>query len=222
MKKKILLVDDEIRMRILLSDFLKAEGYDVVEASNGKEAVELFYRDSNISLIILDVMMPQMDGWHVCEEIRHSSQVPILFLTAMSSERDEIMGFRYGADEFIRKPFSPSVLVLRVNALLKRIYGDEDILIKGHLKVDSKKNLVWENDRVIELSQTEFKLLFYLIQNEHNILSRDQLLDNVWGFQYDGTDRTVDTHMNRLRLKLKTSSNYIKTVRGTGYMFEVG
>lgn len=221
MKKKILLVDDEIRMRILLSDFLKAEGYDVIEASNGKEAIEKFYNSHNIGLIILDVMMPEMDGWQVCSEIRSVSDVPILFLTAMSSETDEVKGFKCGADEFIKKPFSPSVLVLRVNALFKRIYGNHDILTKGLLKIDSDKNIIWEDGLLIELSQTEYKLLMCLIQNEHKVLSRAQILDNVWGFQYHGTDRTVDTHMNRLRLKLKKSSHYIITIRGTGYMFEV-
>ncbi|MBN2897258.1 MAG: response regulator transcription factor [Clostridia bacterium] len=221
MKKKILVVDDETRMRILLSDFLTAEGYEVIEASNGREAMNTFCSMPGIRLIILDVMMPELNGWQVCEEIRTISDVPILFLTAMSSENDEIKSFICGADEFIKKPFSPSVLVLRVNALIKRIYGEEDIIEKGMLRIDRTCNMVWETHDLIELSQTEFKLLMYLIQNEHAVLSREQILDNVWGFQYDGTDRTVDTHMNRLRIKLKKSNHYIRTIRGIGYMFEV-
>jgi DNA-binding response OmpR family regulator len=221
MKRKILVVDDEKRMRILLTDFLKAEGYDVLEAENGVAALSIFFETPDIDLVVLDVMMPNKDGWQVCNEIRAVSQVPILFLTAMSSEKDEIKGFGCGADEYIKKPFSPSVLVIRVNTLLKRVYGNVSLESKGLLKVDYDKRLVWEEETLIELSQTEYKLLVYLIQNEHNVLSREQILDNVWGFQYDGTDRTVDTHMNRLRIKLKKTSPYIRTMRGVGYLFEV-
>jgi len=166
-------------------------------------------------------MMPELNGWDVCEEIRRVSSVPIIFLTALSSESNEAKGFMSGGDEFIKKPFSPTVLVLRVNALMKRIYGETAVAVKGALTVDAGKKLVWENNQLIDLSQKEYKLLIYMIHNEKTVLSREQLLDNVWGFQYDGTDRTVDTHMNRLRFKLKDSGHYIKTIRGMGYMFEV-
>lgn len=221
MNKKILVVDDEERMRILLSDFLSAEGYRVLEAKNGAQALEYFYTHLDIALVVLDVMMPEMGGFSVCEEIRRSSGVPILFLTAMSSEIDEISGLRIGADEYIRKPFSPSILMLRINKLIERVYGSSKEIVKGELKIDSEKKLVWVKDHLIDLSQTEYKLLHYLIQNERVVLSRDQLLDNVWGYQYVGTDRTVDTHMNRLRIKLQDTGSFIKTVRGVGYLFEV-
>ncbi len=221
MKKRILIIEDEVRMRILLSDFLTAEGYEIFEASNGRQGIELFYNTPEIHMILLDVMMPELNGWDVCEEIRRVSSVPIIFLTALSSESNEAKGFVSGGDEFIKKPFSPTVLVLRVNALMKRIYGEMAVSVKGTLTVDEKKKLVWENNQLIDLSQKEYKLLIYMINNEKTVLSREQLLDNVWGFQYDGTDRTVDTHMNRLRFKLKGSSHYIKTIRGMGYMFEV-
>lgn len=222
MNKKILIVEDEKRMRILLSDFLCAEGYCAIEAKTGKEALDFFYNIPDISLIILDVMMPEISGYSVCKEIRKVSNVPILFLTAMASEFDEITGLQLGADEYIRKPFSPSILMLRINRLIERVYGLSNELNKGDLKVDIDKKLVWVKDLLIDLSQTEYKLLIYLITNERVVLSREQLLDNVWGYQYDGTDRTVDTHVNRLRLKLRETGSFIRTVRGSGYFFEVG
>lgn len=221
MGKKILIVDDEERMRLLLSDFLCIEGYRVLEAKNGNEALNYFYTHSDIALIVLDVMMPEMDGFRVCEEIRSSSNVPILLLTAMSSESDEISGLKLGADEYIRKPFSPSILMLRINKLIERVYGVSTEIIKGELKIDSDKKLVWINNKLVDLSQTEYKLLHCLVQNERLVLSREQLLDNVWGYQYVGTDRTVDTHMNRLRFKMQETGRFIKTVRGVGYLFEV-
>lgn len=222
MGNKVLLVDDEERMRILLSDFLCAEGYSVLEAKNGSEALDYFYSHSDICLVILDVMMPEINGFKVCESIRESnSMVPILFLTAMSSEADELSGLKIGADEYIRKPFSPSVLMLRIKKLIDRVYGTSKEMSKGDLLIDSEKKLVWHKNHLIDLSQTEYRLLLFLVRNEGLVLTREQLLDNVWGYQYIGTDRTVDTHMNRLRFKMKEAGDFIKTVRGVGYLFEV-
>ncbi|NQT58237.1 MAG: response regulator transcription factor [Bacteroidetes bacterium] len=221
MKKKILIADDESRMRILISDFLINEGYEVIEALNGREAVDKFVEDPSIHLVILDIMMPVLNGFDTCSQIRKISKVPILMLTAKNTENDELQGFRKGTDEYIKKPFSPSVLVARINALMLRIYGDSKKISKGNLLINSDSHLVEINGASIDLSQTEFKLLLYLIENENRVLSRDQLLNYVWGYDYDGTERTVDTHMNRLRIKLKSSGNYLKTVRGFGYKFKV-
>lgn len=221
MKHKILIADDEARMRILVSDFLNNEGYEVLEAADGEVAIDLFYESTDVHLVILDVMMPGMDGWDVCKEIRKSSQVPIIMLTAKNSEQDELTGFKHGSDEYITKPFRPAILVARVNALIKRTYGDQSATNYGCLTVDYNNHSVKANNQSIKLSQTEFKLLAYLIQNQDNLLSRDQLLNNVWGYDYEGTDRTVDSHMNRLRSKLLDAGDYIQTIRGFGYKFEV-
>ncbi len=217
----VLIADDEPRMRILVSDFLQNENYNVIEAKNGLEAVDLFFSDQSIHLVILDVMMPEMDGWDACREIRNVSQVPIIMLTAKNTEADELTGFDKGSDEYITKPFSPSILVARVNALIKRTYGSSKEKAYGILSIDYTNNQCRCNDVSLELSTTEFKLLSYLIQNKNAILTRDQILDNVWGYDYEGTDRTVDSHMNRLRSKLQEAGNYIRTVRGSGYKFEV-
>lgn len=221
-KKSILIADDEPRMRILISDFLENEGYGVIEANDGLEAVDKFLKDPGIHLVILDIMMPGLDGFEVCKRIREISKVPILMATAKNSEEDELTGFRKGTDEFIRKPFSPSVLVARVNALIKRTYGDDqEIITKGDLTINPEELKVTYKDIDIDLSQTEYKLLYYMVENEDNILSREKLLNYVWGYDYDGTERTVDTHMNRLRMKLGDCGDYIKTIRGFGYKFEV-
>ena len=224
MSKKILIADDEKNMRILISDFLINEGYEIIEASNGKEAVEKFKADSSIHLVILDVMMPLLDGWQTCELIRKMSQVPIIMLTAKNTEADELTGFIRGSDEYIKKPFSPTILVARVNALIKRTYQELDKteeINKGNLNINLKQHVIKSNNETLDLSHTEYKLLMYLIENENNVLTRDMLLDSVWGTEYEGTDRTVDSHMNRLRVKMKSSGEYIKTVRGYGYKFEV-
>jgi DNA-binding response OmpR family regulator len=221
MKKKILIADDEIRMRILISDFLINEGYDIIEAADGKEALDKFVNEPTIHLVILDIMMPFLTGWEVCAHIRKISKVPVIMLTAKNAENDELYGFKKGTDEYIKKPFSPSILVARVNALIDRTYGDRSILISGPLRIDTDKHIVKVHGDIIDLSTTEYKLLLYMIDNEGNVLSREQLITKVWGYDYDGTDRTVDTHMNRLRMKLKEYGNYIKTVRGYGYKFEV-
>jgi len=221
MKKKILVADDESRMRILISDFLKDAGYSIIKASDGAEAIVEFRRNPDLSLVILDVMMPHYNGWEVCEEIRSTSDIPIIMLTAKVAESDELQGFDKGADEYIKKPFSPSVLVARVNALIKRSYKDISIIKKGRLIIDTEKHILKCDDIKIDLSLTEYKLLMYLIESESVVLDRDSLLNNVWGYDYTGTDRTVDTHINRLRDKLNAASSYIKTVRGYGYKFEV-
>ncbi|MCM1989539.1 response regulator transcription factor [Oceanirhabdus seepicola] len=223
MNKKILIADDELRMRILISDFLSLEGYEILEAQDGKEALDIFTQDPNIHLVILDVMMPYFDGWQVCEKIRMNSSVPIIMLTAKNTEPDELTGFKSGADEYITKPFSPSIFVARVNALFNRTYSplESDIIIKGALNINTKQHKVTVLNSPVTLSSTEFKLLTYMIENEGSVLTRENLLDQVWGYDYEGTDRTVDTHMNRLRIKLKKSGIYIKTIRGYGYKFEV-
>ena len=221
MSYKILIADDEERIRILVSDFLKTNDYSVLEAKNGEEAINLFYEDPTIHLLLLDVMMPLMDGFEVLDEIRKISQVPVIMLTAKSAEQDELKGFNTGADEYITKPFRPTILMARVKALLNRTYGASATSIYGCLTIDTEQHSLKVNDEVIQLSQTEFKLLTYMINNQDNVLSRDQILNNVWGFDYYGTARTVDTHMNRLRIKLKDAGNYITTIRGYGYKFEV-
>lgn len=221
MNYKILVADDEQRMRILVSDFLTNNKFTVIEAADGAEALDLFVADPSIHLVILDVMMPKLNGFEVCARIREFSHVPIIMLTAKNTEQDELNGFIKGSDEYITKPFSPSILVARVKALIHRTYGSSDLLDFGCLHIDTKNHTLKCHDTSISLSQTEFKLLMYLINNKDQLLSRDQLLDNVWGYDYIGTDRTVDTHINRLRSKLLDSGKYIKTVRGYGYTFEV-
>lgn len=221
MKNKILVVDDEKRMRMLISDFLIDNGYDVIEAADGEDAIDVFFSDNDIKLIILDVMMPHLDGWQVCKEIRKSSDIPIIMLTAKVTEQDELTGFNKGIDDYIKKPFSPTVLVARVNSLFKRVYGNDKIIIKGKLTIDVNNHIITSHDKNVNLSNTEFKLLVYFVQNEGRMLSRENILTSVWGYDFEGTDRTVDTHINRLRDKLANTGEYIKTVRGFGYKFEV-
>ncbi|WP_099190713.1 response regulator transcription factor [Tepidibacter mesophilus] len=220
--KKILIADDENRMRKLVSDFLKKEGYSIIEANDGKEALDLFEQENNIDLVILDVMMPKYDGWMVCRDIRKKSGVPIIMLTARSEEFDELFGFEMGADEYVKKPFSPKILVARVNALLRRsIEEKKDIQVFGNLKIDDNAKIVYVENQVAELSPKEYELLLYMIKNKGVALSREQILNNVWGYDYFGELRTVDTHINRLRIKLENQSDLIHTVRGIGYRFEV-
>ncbi|WP_058484866.1 response regulator transcription factor [Defluviitalea phaphyphila] len=221
--KKILVADDEFRMRKLVGDFLKREGFSIIEAENGKIALENFKKNTNIDLVILDVMMPEYDGWTVCREIRKISKVPILMLTARSEEFDELFGFEIGADEYITKPFSPKVLVARVNAILRRIDNTDtnNETSFGELKIDKDAHTVYIHNNPIDLTPKEYELLLYLVENKNKALSRDQILNYVWGIDYFGDDRTVDTHINRLRTKLKDLNHYIQTVRGYGYKFEV-
>lgn len=224
MGKTILVVEDEDRMRKLISDYLKIEDFKVIEATNGNEAL-LQFSSKKIDLIILDVMMPGLDGFEVCKAIRQNSDVPIVFLTAKGEEEDKLTGFELGADEYVTKPFSPKVLVAQSKALLKRIEGtigkpDNIFDIQG-LKVNLLSRQVYVDSKEIGLSPTEYDLLAYLIKNKGIALSRNALLDNVWGYSYDGDLRTVDTHIKRLREKLLHKSKFICTVRGSGYRFEV-
>lgn len=222
-KFKILVVDDESRMRRLIRDFLKAEGYEVLEAADGVKALDLYYEDRTIALLILDVMMPKMDGWQVCREIRQTSTVPILMLTARSEERDELRGFELGVDEYVTKPFSPRILVARVNAILKRsgAISEEGVLCAGGIEVDSAAHIVRVDEQEIDLSIKEFELLVYFMEHPRLALTREQILNHVWNYDYFGDARTIDTHVKKLRSKLGAKGNYIKTVWGMGYKFEV-
>ncbi len=222
MAAKILIADDENRIRKLVNDFLSREGYEIIEANDGKEALDIFY-EKNPDLVILDVMMPKFTGLEVCKEIRESSSVPIIILTAKDTESDELSGFSSGADEYISKPFSPKILVARVNALLRRsnTFNTEDVLDAGKIHVDINAHLVTVNDVEIVLSVKEFELLCYFINNQGIALSREKILDNVWDYDYFGDARTVDTHVKKLRAKLKDYGKYIQTIWGMGYKFEV-
>ena len=221
MKTKILIADDEKRMLILLKDFLERADYEVVTASNGEDAYYKFIYSKDIDLVILDVMMPLMNGLEVCEKIRETSNVPIIMLTAKTQEHDELSGFVKGADEYIKKPFSPSVLVARVNAILKRTTKKSMIYRDDALMIDFNMHQTTVNKKIVKLGKIEYKILNYFIDNRGAVLSREQILDEVWGYDYEGTDRTVDTHINRLRNKLLECGNYIQTVYGFGYVFEV-
>ena len=220
---KILVVDDESRMRKLVRDFLEREGYQVLEAGDGMEAMEIFYEDKDIALIILDVMLPRMDGWQTCREIRETSEVPVIMLTARSEERDELQGFSLGIDEYISKPFSPKILVARVGALLRRTHGAnvEDVISVGGIQIDKAAHQVKVDGKEIELSYKEFELLAYFAENQGIALSREKILNNVWNYDYFGDARTIDTHVKKLRSKLGDQGNYIKTIWGMGYKFEV-
>lgn len=220
---KILVVDDESRMRKLVRDFLEREGYQVLEAGDGMEAMEIFYEDKDIALVILDVMMPRMDGWQTCREIRETSEVPVIMLTARSEERDELQGFSLGVDEYISKPFSPKILVARVGALLRRTHGAnvEELISVGGIQIDKAAHQVKVDGKEIELSYKEFELLAYFAENQGIALSREKILNNVWNYDYFGDARTIDTHVKKLRSKLGDQGNYIKTIWGMGYKFEV-
>ncbi len=220
---KILVVDDESRMRKLVRDFLVKKGYDVVEAGDGEEALDIFYADKEISLIILDVMMPKMNGFEVCREIREHSKVPIIMLTAKGGESDELNGFELGVDEYISKPFSPKILVARVEAILRRTnHTDEpQILTAGAITIDQSAHIVTIDGRQVDLSYKEFELLTYFIENAGIALSREKILNSVWNYDYFGDARTIDTHVKKLRSKMGSHGDYIKTIWGMGYKFEV-
>ena len=219
---KILVVDDESRMRKLVKDFLGKKGYEVIEAENGEVAVDKFFEQKDIALIILDVMMPKMDGWQVCREIREYSKVPIIMLTAKSDEKDELLGFELGIDEYISKPFSPKILVARVEAILRRTNQlGEDTMEIGGIVIDKSAHEVRVGENRIDLSYKEFELLTYFVTNQGVALSRERILNNVWNYDYFGDARTIDTHVKKLRSKLGDKGDYIKTVWGMGYKFEV-
>ena len=219
----ILVVDDESRMWKLVKDFLSKKGYDVIEAENGEEAVDKFFETKDIALILLDVMMPKMDGWEVCREIRKMSQVPIIMLTAKSDEKDELLGFELGVDEYITNPFSPKILVARVEAILRRtnVIGPDDIIEIGGIRLNKAAHEVTIDGESVELSFKEFELLTYFVTNQGVALSRERILNNVWNYDYFGDARTIDTHVKKLRSKLKDKGEYIKTIWGMGYKFEV-
>lgn len=220
---KILVVDDEQRIRKLVKDFLVKKNYEVIEAANGKEAVDIFFESNDFALIILDVMMPVMDGWQVCREIREYSQVPIIMLTAKGDERDELHGFELGVDEYISKPFSPKVLVARVEAIIRRVNGGdiEDKIEAGGILLDKVAHVVTIDDKPIDLSFKEFELLSYFMENKAVALSREKILNHVWNYDYYGDARTIDTHVKKLRFKMGDKGDYIKTVWGMGYKFEI-
>lgn len=219
---KILVVDDEARMRKLVKDFLSKSGYDVLEAEDGSQAMDIFFEEKDIALVILDVMMPKMDGWETCREIRGYSKVPIIMLTAKSDEKDELLGFQLGVDEYISKPFSPKILVARVEAILRRtnVNAGEEILEVGGIVVDKSAHSVTIDGEPIELSFKEFELLVYFMENKGIALSREKILNSVWNYDYFGDARTIDTHVKKLRSKMKGKGDLIKTVWGIGYKLE--
>lgn len=219
---KILVVDDEQRMRKLVKDFLAKKNYEVMEAENGEDAVDLFYENKDIALIILDVMMPKMNGWEVCKEIRQYSQVPIIMLTAKSDEKDELTGFELGVDEYISKPFSPKILVARVEAILRRTsVVEDDVITNGGITINQAAHEVLIDGNRVDLSFKEFELLTYFMTNQGVALSRERILNHVWNYDYFGDARTIDTHVKKLRSKLGDKGEYIKTIWGMGYKFEV-
>lgn len=219
---KILVVDDESRMRKLVKDFLTKSGYLVIEAADGSEAIDIFFEQKDIALILLDVMMPKMDGWEVCREIRQYSKVPIIMLTAKSDERDELQGFELGVDEYITKPFSPKILVARVEAILRRIgqKGRGDALTAAGIVLDKAAHQVTIDGKAVELSYKEFELLAYFMENQGVALSREKILNHVWNYDYFGDARTIDTHVKKLRSKMGEKGDLIKTIWGMGYKFE--
>ena len=219
---KILVVDDEARMRKLVRDFLSIKGFSVVEAADGEEALDRFFEQKDIALILLDVMMPKLDGWEVLKTIRKYSQIPVLMLTARGEESDELQGFRLGVDEYISKPFSPKILVARVEAILRRSSAvSQDILRAGGIEIDKTAHQVMVGGGPVDLSYKEFELMTYFAENQGIALSREKILNNVWNYDYFGDARTIDTHVKKLRSKLGAKGEYIKTIWGMGYKFEV-
>ena len=219
-KLKILVVDDESRMRKLVKDFLSKKNFEVLEAENGEQAVDIFFEQKDIALVLLDVMMPKMDGWQVCKEIRQYSKVPIIMLTAKAEENDELLGFKLGVDEYISKPFSPKILVARVEAILRRTISQEESMEIGGIVIDRAAHEVKVDGTNIDLSYKEFELLTYFVENQGVALSRERILNHVWNYDYFGDARTIDTHVKKLRSKLGIKGGYIKTIWGMGYKFE--
>ena len=218
--KKILIADDEARMRKLVGDFLKKEGYEIIEAEDGKKALEIFFQEGDISLVILDVMMPECDGWAVCRKIKQESNVPVIMLTARDEESDEIFGFELGADEYIKKPFSPKILTSRVNVIMRRNREPDNIKFMD-VEIDEIAHTVTIAGDLKEMTPKEYELLIYFIKNKGIMLSRELILNNVWGYNYFGDERTVDTHVKKLREKLGERAETIKTIRGYGYKMEM-
>lgn len=221
-RRKILVVDDESRMRKLVKDFLNKSGYEVIEAADGSAAMDVFFSDKDIALILLDVMMPKMDGWEVCREIRNYSKVPIIMLTAKADEKDELTGFQLGVDEYISKPFSPKILVARVEAILRRagLNSSDEIIEAGGISINKAAHQVLIDGKSIDLSYKEFELLTYFVENKGIALSREKILNSVWNYDYFGDARTIDTHVKKLRSKMGEKGEMIKTIWGMGYKFE--
>ena len=219
----ILVVDDESRMRKLLKDFLSTKGYHIIEAEDGEKAIDIFVENRNkIKLVLLDVMMPKLDGWSVLRKIRQESNLPVIMLTARGEEQDELFGFELGVDEYISKPFSPKILVARVEAILKRVYGDsKQIKDYDGITIDQEGRTVKVDGKEVDLSLREYELLKYLLDNENIALSRDKILNNVWNYDYYGDSRTIDSHIKKIRHKLGKKGKYIETIRGIGYKFEI-
>jgi DNA-binding response OmpR family regulator len=219
---KVLVVDDESRMRKLVRDFLVKSNYDVIEAGDGEEALDRFFANKDIALIVLDVMMPKLDGWQVCKEIRSYSKVPIIMLTARTDEQDELQGFQMGVDEYISKPFSPKILVARIEAILRRTnqLNEEETLYCGGIKIDKAAHQVMIDNQPVDLSYKEFELLTYFVENKGIALSREKILNNVWNYDYFGDARTIDTHVKKLRSKMGEKGDLIKTIWGMGYKLE--
>ncbi|MBR5712072.1 MAG: response regulator transcription factor [Lachnospiraceae bacterium] len=216
----VLVVDDEARMRKLVCDFLQKQGYRSLEAEDGEQACEIFFRESRVDLVILDVMMPKMDGWAVCKELRQYSKVPIIMLTARGEERDELLGFKLGVDEYVTKPFSPKILMARVDAILRRTGQDGESLSVGGITIDKTAHIVKIDDKPIDLSVKEFELLTFFAENRGVALSREKILNNVWNYDYYGDARTIDTHVKKLRSKMGDKGEYIRTIWGMGYKFD--
>ncbi len=221
-KLKILVVDDESRMRKLVKDFLVKQNYEVLEAGDGAAALDIFFEHQDIALIILDVMMPKMDGWQVCKEVRNYSKVPIIMLTAKSDEQDELLGFQLGVDEYVTKPFSPKILVARVEAILRRTnqVSEAESMEYGGIQIDKAAHVVTIEGKTVDLSFKEFELLTYFMENKGIALSREKILNSVWNYDYFGDARTIDTHVKKLRSKLGSKGDMIKTIWGMGYKFE--
>lgn len=221
MDLKILVADDDFVLRELLCDILQEKGYQTLEAADGEEAISVFFKETGIALVILDVMMPKCNGWEVLKEIRSYSDTPVLMLTALDDEKHEIQGLSHGADDYVTKPFSYQVLLARVQALLRKTINEQkETAILGKLKIDYSSHKVYSGEEEISLNNKEYSLLLYLVQNKKIVLSREQILNAVWGFDYEGDIRTIDTHIKRLRSKMKDCSSYIHTIRGNGYCFE--
>ena len=222
MPQKVMIVDDESRIRKLVRDYLEREDFYVLEAGDGEEAMDLFYANPDVALILLDVMMPKMDGWQVVREIRETSKVPIIMLTARADEKDELRGFELGVDEYVAKPFSPKVLIARVAAILRRTnLVQEETLTEGAITLDKTAHEVRVDGERVDLSYKEFELLAYFMENKGVALSREKILNNVWNYDYYGDARTIDTHVKKLRSKLGERGNYIQTIWGMGYKFDV-
>lgn len=224
MATKVLVVDDEARMRKLVKDFLTRKNYKVLEAGDGEEALDVFYREKDIALVILDVMMPKLNGYEVLRELRETSKVPVIMLTAKTEEADELQGFQLGVDEYIAKPFSPKILVARVEAILRRSFPEEEgnaVLTAGAITLDKSAHIVSIDGKTVELSFKEFELLAYFMENSGMALSREKILSSVWDYDYFGDARTIDTHVKKLRSKMGDYGEYIKTIWGMGYKFEV-